>query len=136
MALDVPLLRKSFALVVEREPQLTRRFYEILFEWYPRAQVLFSRNARTQQEKMLRDALVAVMEHLEDAPWLERELGALGRKHVDYGVTTEMYDWVGKALLATLQEVAGDDWSPELQAAWAEAYGAIAGLMQKGAATA
>lgn len=134
MALDVPLLRNSFALVVEREPELTHRFYEILFERYPRTQALFTQNTRSAQAKMLRDALVAVMDHLEDAPWLERELGALGRKHVDYGVTTEMYDWVGDSLLATLREVAGDDWSPELEAAWAEAYGAIAGLMQKGAA--
>jgi hemoglobin-like flavoprotein len=79
---------------------------------------------------MLRDALVAVMDHLEDAPWLQTELGALGRKHVDYGVTPEMYAWVGDALLRTLAEVAGDDWNPELHQAWGEAYGAIASLMQ------
>jgi hemoglobin-like flavoprotein len=32
--------------------------------------------------------------------------------------------------------VAGKDWSRELEAAWTEAYGAIAGLMQAGAAEA
>jgi hypothetical protein len=31
MALDVPLLRSSFDLVVERQPQVVPRFYEILF---------------------------------------------------------------------------------------------------------
>ena len=40
------------------------------------------------------------------------------------------------SLLATLAEVAGADWSPRLEAAWTEAYGAIAGLMQLGAAAA
>jgi hemoglobin-like flavoprotein len=136
MALNVDRLRNSFALVVEREPQLTRRFYEILFERHPGARVLFRRNPQKRQEKMLRDALVAVMEHLEDAPWLARELGSLGRKHVEYGVTPEMYDWVGDALLATLREVASDDWSPQLESAWSEAYAAIASLMQAGAVTA
>jgi hemoglobin-like flavoprotein len=63
-------------------------------------------------------------------PWLKDTLGALGTKHVDYGVTREMYDWVGTSLLATLAEVAGPAWTPELQAAWSEAYGAIASLMQ------
>jgi hemoglobin-like flavoprotein len=58
----------------------------------------------------------------------------MGAKHVDYGVTTEMYGWVGESLLATLAEVAGADWTPPLAIAWTEAYGAIAGLMQMGAA--
>ena len=40
-----------------------------------------------------------------------------------------MYGQVGDALLATLAEVAGNDWTPEIRDAWAEAYGAICGLM-------
>jgi hemoglobin-like flavoprotein len=78
----------------------------------------------------LTSALVAVLDHLEDAPWLQTTLGALGAKHVGYGVTREMYDWVGASLLATLAEVAGPAWTPDLQGAWSEAYGAIASLMQ------
>lgn len=136
MALNVPLLRSSFELVVERQPQLTHRFYEILFQRYPQAKALFGRNAPAKQEKMLTDALVAVMDHLEDAPWLTTTLKGLGAKHVGYGVTNEMYGWVGASLLATLAEVAGKDWSPDLASAWTDAYGAIAGLMQAGAAEA
>jgi hemoglobin-like flavoprotein len=134
MSLNVSLLRASFALVVERQPHLTRRFYEILFSRYPQAKGLFHRNKPEVQEKMLTDALVAVMDHLEDAPWLTTTLKQLGAQHAAYGVTNEMYDWVGASLLATLAEVAKDDWSPELEAAWAEAYGAIAGLMKAGGA--
>lgn len=134
MALNVELLRASFEVVVAREPALTHRFYDVLFERYPQARPLFSRNSRDQQEKMLTEALVAVLDHLEDAPWLEHQLGAMGRKHVEYGVTDDMYPWVGDALLRTLALVAGDAWTPALEAAWSEAYGAIAGLMKKGAA--
>ncbi len=133
MSLNVPLLRSSFELVVERQPQLTRRFYEILFQRYPQAKPLFHRRTPDAQEKMLNDALVAVMDRLDDAPWLTSTLKELGAKHVSYGVTAEMYDWVGASLLATLAEVAKDDWTPELEAAWTEAYGAIAGLMLSGA---
>lgn len=133
MALNVPMLRKSFDLVVERQPQITPRFYEILFERYPAARPLFSRNAPERQQRMLQDALVAVVEHLEDAPWLGQTLGAIGRKHLDYGVTDDMYNWVGDALLSTLGEVAGADWTPELKAAWAEAYGALVTMALAGA---
>src|SRR4029079_19743810 len=68
MSLNVPLLRSSFELVVERQPQLTHRFYEILLARYTEAEQLFVRHSSAAQEKMLTDALVAVMDHLEDAP--------------------------------------------------------------------
>lgn len=134
MSLNVPLLRSSFDLVVERQPQLTTRFYEILFARYPQVKPLFGRNSAAHQAQMLTGALVAVLEHLEDGPWLAQTLSAMGKKHVDYGVTNEMYDWVGASLLAAIAEAAGADWSAELESAWASAYGAIAGLMQAGAA--
>lgn len=131
MALDAALLRSSFALVVERQPALTHRFYEVLFARYPQARALFGRDTR-RQEEMLQGALVAVVDHLEDAAWLQQTLAGLGAKHVGYGVTQEMYGWVGECLLATLAEVAGEAWTPALERAWAEAYGAIVELMLAG----
>jgi hemoglobin-like flavoprotein len=133
MSLNVELLRSSFALVLERAPNVTHRFYDHLFERHPDLRPLFGKNSRGKQEEMLAQALVAVVDHLEDAPWLESTLKALGRKHVDYGVTDAMYDQVGDALLVTLGEVAAEAWTPELKQAWTDAYGAIAGLMQEGA---
>lgn len=133
MSLNVELLRNSFDLVIERQPELTTRFYEILFERYPQVRPLFGRNSATHQRKMLQGALVAVVDHLEDAAWLRETLHAMGKKHVEYNVTTEMYDWVGASLLATIGEAAGEHWTPELEAAWVAAYGAVAGLMQEGA---
>lgn len=38
----------------------------------------------------------------------------LGAQHVVYGVTDEMYDWVGESLLATVAEAADDAWNAEL----------------------
>lgn len=133
MSLNVRVLRESFELVVERSPTLTHRFYEILFERYPATRDMFPPSSRVAQEGMLTQALVAVMDHLEDAPWLQNTLHGLGGRHVDYGVTDEMYGWVGASLLATLAEVAGNEWNDEVELAWTEAYGAIAGLMQEGA---
>ena len=133
VALDSQLLRTSFDLVLENQPELTLRFYEILFERYPQVQPLFSRNARANQAQMLQRALLAVMEHIEDTQWLRVTLSAMGKKHVEYGVTEEMYDWVGASLLATLAEAAGPAWTPRVSAAWTEAYGAIASLMKAGA---
>ena len=132
MALNVPLLRQSFELVTERQPQLVNRFYQILFERYPQVRPLFHRGSPARQEEMLTAALVAEMDHLEDAAWLGSTLAQLGVKHRDYGVSDEMYGWVAESLIATMAEVAGADWSPALTAAWTEALGAVASMMIEG----
>ena len=129
MALDVFLLRSTFVLAVKRQPQVVHHFYKILFERHPQARALFGRNSVAAQEKMLSDSLVAIVDHLEDAPWLTTTLKALGAKHQGYGVTPEMYGWVGEALLAALAQAAGKDWSPAAEAAWSDAYGAIVSMM-------
>src|SRR5262245_28343745 len=108
MALDVQLLRSSFDLALGRQPDLTHVFYEELFARHPDARPLFGRADMAAQEQMLAEALVAVMEHLEDGPWLRSTLATLGAKHAGYGVTPDMYPWVGEALIATLAEVSGD----------------------------
>jgi hemoglobin-like flavoprotein len=132
MALDPTILRTSFDLIIDRRPDLTIRFYEILFARHPELRGMFSRD-RTIQARMLAEAIAAVLDHLEDAPWLARTLGELGRRHVAYGVTDAMYDQVGGALLATLAEVAAEAWTPEVELQWRLAYGTIAGMMQAGA---
>lgn len=133
MPLDVELLRSSFQAVVEREPELARRFYDRLFAQYPQVQPMFQGRSRNLQEQMLSQALIAVLEHLEDAAWFGENLRALGEKHAEYGVTPEMYGWVGESLIATLREVCGDRWSQELERVWSAAYAAIAETMQEGA---
>jgi hemoglobin-like flavoprotein len=131
MGLNVPLLRSSFDLVIERQPQLTARFYRILFERHPQARALFHRRPLEVQQKMLQEALVAVLDHIEDAAWLSETLRGMGAQHLEYGVTDEMYDWVGASLLTTLSEVAAEDWNDELRDQWGATYGAIAGLMKE-----
>jgi hemoglobin-like flavoprotein len=133
MALNVALLRSSFELVAEREPMLAARFYEVLFERYPQVRPLFHRRPPEAQQMMLQQALVAVLDHIEEADWLEDTLRGMGAQHVEYGVTDEMYEWVGESLLATIAEVAGNEWNAELGEAWTAALRRITGIMKDGA---
>lgn len=133
MGLDVEALRGSFQVVAERSPDVVHVFYEILFTRYPEVRPLFSRRSPERQEAMLARALVAVLDHLDDAPWLEAQLTALGAKHVEYGVHDEMYAWVGECLVSALKHAAGDAWTPRAERAWIAAFGAISGWMLAGA---
>jgi hemoglobin-like flavoprotein len=134
MSLNKPLLMSSLEVVASREPVITERFYGILFERYPQVRPLFGGNDPKHQAAMLQEAIVAVVDHAEDAEWLHDTLHGMGRKHIDYGVTAEMYPWVGECLLETLRQIAADDWNAEIEEAWADAYGAISALMLEGAA--
>jgi hemoglobin-like flavoprotein len=128
--MDAELLRKSFRQILERNHDLVARFYDKLLTGHPELRPLF--HDRESQEKMLARALVAIVDRIDDAPWLEAQLLILGRRHVHYRVTLPMFDVFREALLATLAESAGKDWTPEVAASWAEGFAEIERVMKLG----
>jgi len=131
--MEIELLRGSFELIIAREPNLTTRFYDLLFERHPEVRGLFKPHSRVAQERMLTSALTLVLDHLDDPWWLQETLGKLGDRHRGYGVRDEMYAWVGEALLVALSDVAKDEWTAEVEAEWRKAYALIAEAMKTGA---
>ncbi len=128
------LLQENLGLIAERDPNMMATFYGLLFERYPASKALFGRRSQAQQEKMLGDALTALVMQLEDGAFVERTMLAVGRKHVEYGVEDHMYPWVGECLLETLKRGSGDAWSAELEAGWTAVINTIATIALKGAA--
>jgi hemoglobin-like flavoprotein len=129
--MDKELLTSSLALVDEDEDGLTRRFYDLLFERHPAVRPMFGSDIRPQAA-MLRTAVIAVLDHLDDGAWLTATLGSLGAKHAAYGATPPMYDAVAECMVAAMQELGGPAWTPAMTMAWTEALGAVAGLMLAG----
>ena len=129
MPIDKELLRKSFALFVACEPDLTHHFYEVLFARHPEARKLFFRKSRAEQERMLTETIAKLVLSIDDVAELEKILVPLGVKHIEYGATPEKYDWVKDALLCTFRHVAGSVWSDDLAASWREAYDRMATIM-------
>jgi len=58
---------------------------------------------------------------------------SLGRRHVFYGVTHEHYSSVGRALIWTLEQGLGADFTPEVKEAWTTVYCLIADTMKDAA---
>jgi hemoglobin-like flavoprotein len=132
--MNVTLLRTSFAALTPRATELVDRFYAILFERYPQVRPLFAHTNFPEQKKHLVQALALVVANLEKGDFLKSTLGGLGAKHVRYGVRDEHYAAVGECLLAAMAEIAGTIWTDELRREWTGAYGAVASMMQAGAA--
>ncbi|UDY23799.1 globin domain-containing protein [Nocardioides sp. Kera G14] len=130
--MDKELLTESLVLVDGQEEALTPRFYEILFTRYPQVRPMFSADI-APQAKMLRSAVLAVLDNLDDSVWLTDTLGALGAKHSGWGVTPPMYDAVAECMIAAMEELGGSAWTPAMTAEWTGALGAVASLMLAGA---
>lgn len=123
--IDPRILRDSLEAVLAQDDRFPTRFYELLFEKHPEVKRLFHRSSPGAQRKMFAQKLCAIVDHVDDASWIARELGGIRRAHDGYGVTAEMYPWVGEVLLQTLREALGPDFTPDVERNWVEAYAAI-----------
>lgn len=128
------LIRSNFALVVDRAPDLVERFYARLFTEQPQLKALFGRRSEKAQAEMLTSALLAVVDHLEDPAWLVSTLAPMGDKHRTYGVKDEMYPMVAGALVGSLKDVSGADWTADTEQAWLGALTFVAKTMMAGTA--
>jgi hemoglobin-like flavoprotein len=125
MTQQAKLLRDSLEIVLAADDTFPARFYERLFAAHPDVQALFRSNSPGAQRKMFAQKLAAIVDHIEDPQWVARESAALAGTHTGYGVTPEMYPWVGDALIATMAEACGPEWSDATEQAWREAYAAL-----------
>lgn len=122
---ELELLRETLERTLALDDTFPTRFYQRLFAAHPEVRKLFHRNSPGAQNKMFAQKLTAVIDHLDDPAWLGRELPDLAAHHARYGVTPEMYPWVGEALIATVREACGEEWTAEAERAWTESYASL-----------
>jgi len=130
--LDIEVLESSFKLLAPRAQEFVGAFYENLFAFYPETQRFFVNADMPEQRKKLVSALVLVIENLRHPEALTGALSALGRKHQGYGIGASYYPMVGDALLKTMSVFLDDNWTAEIEQAWAQAYGVISQAMLNG----
>jgi len=135
MSLDLEALETSFDLVAPRGDELMDEFYARLFDAAPAVRPLFPPDLHSQKTILLA-ALVLLRKSLRNLDAIVPTLRKLGACHVAYGARPEHYPVVGATLIASLAAVAGDDWKPEYESAWAGAFEIVAATMLEGAADA
>ena len=131
----IALVRSSWQQVLPIKDTAAQLFYGRLFELDPSLRSLFKGDMADQGRKLMAtiNTVVASLDNLAPV------LGAvedLGRRHVAYGVTEAHYDTVGSALIWTLGKGLGEQFTPAVQGAWAEAYGTLASVMKQAATAA
>jgi hemoglobin-like flavoprotein len=131
---QVNLVKESFWKILPIAGVAADLFYDRLFEIAPEVRPLFPDDLVAQKKKLMAMLAVAVT-NLHQVDKIASAVEDLGRRHVAYGVTAKHFEPVGAALLWTLEEGLGAEFTPPVKAAWTEAYKTLAGVMKKVAAT-
>ena len=126
------LVQTTFAKLVPIADQAAAMFYARLFEMDPSLRALFKIDMAVQGRKLMQMIGVCV-NGLDTIETLVPAIKDLGRRHAGYGVTDTHYTTVGGALLWTLEQGLGPDFTPDVKAAWATVYMLLATTMQAGA---
>ena len=132
---QIALVRESFAKVAPIAPAAAAMFYERLFTLDPSLRPLFKGDMNEQGRKLMAMIGTAVA-NLHRVGEIVPAVRDLGRRHAGYRVKDAHYDTVAAALLWTLEQGLGDDFTPSTKDAWATCYGVLAGEMKAGAAMA
>lgn len=124
----VALVQESWKKVDAISPQLAELFYQNLFAADPSLKSLFKRNMKKQGVKLTNmfNVIVRMLNNLEI---LSSILKDLAENHVHYGVHESHYQTVGDALIKTLEQSLGEDFTPEVKDAWREVYSVMSEAM-------
>ncbi|MEP1384385.1 MAG: globin family protein [Paraglaciecola sp.] len=125
---QITLVQESFSKIIPISSLAAELFYNKLFELNPKLKPLFKQDITEQGTKLMKMLGVAV-NNLNNLEMLIPIVQTLGERHIGYGVKEEHYDTVGEALIWTLEQGLGKDFTPELKDAWLITYTTLATVM-------
>lgn len=119
------LIRESFETLRQRLEPASMSFYEALFRRAPDLRSMFRDDLAGQGMRFM-TTLGTIIGNIEDPEALGDRFAELGRGHALMGVRAAHFAPMGEALMETLREEMGADFTPELEAAWRAAYDELA----------
>lgn len=129
---QIQLVTESFNKVVPIADQAAAMFYERLWEIAPETKRLFKATNMKQQGEKLMEMIGIAVRALNNLEAIIPAVQALGRRHIAYGVTEADYEPVGAALLWTLEQGLGADFTPDVKAAWTQVYSILVSVATQG----
>jgi hemoglobin-like flavoprotein len=112
-------IHRSFELAAERCEDLTPLVYRRLFREHPEAEAMFrSEGAGLVQGAMLAQTVDAIMDFAGDRSGRFRMIECEVQSHDAYGTPRKLFGAFFGVIAATMRELLGTDWSPEIDEAW------------------
>ena len=125
----IDLVQDSFESVVPVKDEAARLFYDLLFQIDSSTVQLFGGVDMSQQGKKLMDVLGTAVQSLDRFEELKPVLHDLGKRHAAYGVELRHFDSVEQALLETLNQLLGREFTLDVRQAWTQVLGQVSSEM-------
>ena len=129
---QIRIVQETFEKVRSISEAVAELFYKRLFQLNPSFKSLFKGNMKTQG-KMFMQMLDLAAKGLDEADTILPTIHSLGKNHVEYDVKEEYYSTVGEALLWTLEQDLGSNFTPKEKEACTEASKLLSDAMMNAA---
>ncbi|MFY9958271.1 globin [Bradyrhizobium sp.] len=127
-------IQQSFELASERCEDLTPLVYRRLFREHPEAEAMFrSEGSELVKGSMLALTIEAILDFAGERTGHFRMIECEVTSHDAYGTPRELFVAFFGVIGASLRDVLGEDWSPEIDRAWRRLLGEIAGVVTRSA---
>lgn len=128
---EIRLVKQSWKTLRAIDPVIVGDlFYSKLFMANPSLRNMFPKKMDEQYTKLM-DMLSVIIARLDRMDELNEDIAAMARRHVHYGVRPAHYKLVGNALLWTLRQGLGQDWTIDVEQAWTKCYSRLADTMMR-----
>lgn len=129
----VAVVRATVPALAAHGHAITVAMYRRLFRDEPIAALFNHANqgGDDAQAQALAGAILAYAQHIDDLPALAGAVERIAQKHIGYHILPEHYPFVARALLGAIEEVLGAAATPQVLAAWGEAYWFLADLLMR-----
>ena len=132
MTAPANLIQHSFELAAERCEDLTPLVYRRLFREHPETQAMFrSEGSELVRGSMLALTIDAMLDFAGDRTGHFRMIECEVQSHDAYGTPRELFGKFFGVIAETVREVLGNDWSPEIDAAWRKLLDEIDSLVAR-----
>lgn len=123
-------IQHSFELAAERCEDLTPLVYDRLFREHPETRAMFrSEGSELVRGSMLALAIDAMLDFAGDRSGHYRMIECEVQSHDAFGTPRELFGKFFGVIADTMRELLGNDWSPEIDAAWRKLLDDIARLV-------
>lgn len=126
---QISLVHTSWRNLFPHAVKFTKTFYDRLFEIDPELKFLFEKPMHQQLQKLF-SALGLIVKELDNLDALTPVVRQLAVDYVKYGVKEKDYDSIGVALLWSLRQNLGEDFTKATKEAWIIAFTTLSSTMK------
>lgn len=120
----IQTVKATIPLLESAGTAITEHFYQRMFSNNPELQHIFnmSNQQSGRQQFALFNAVASYAKYIDNLGALKSMVERIANKHASLRILPKHYPIVGGHLIETLRELAPEDFTPEVERAWTEAY--------------